>query len=73
MRPENIANRRAVARGESVVFEKKADLIEHIVELSAQKGKNISAAQKARYDGMRRDQLEILISNLEGAVIPKKK
>lgn len=62
--PEAIANRRASAKGEEVVFKTNKDLINHIVDLSAQAGKNVTQAQKRRYEGMRRDQLEKLVSNL---------
>lgn len=62
--PEAIANRKASAKGKAMVFKTKKDLVDHVVELNSRLGRNISQVQKTRYEAMRRDQLEKIVSNL---------
>ena len=71
LRPEQIANRREASEGKEMVFENKEALVEHLIELAARTGKNVTQEQRKRYMAMRRDQLEVLISNF-GKEAPKK-
>ena len=70
--PEQIANRKAIDNGEDLVFSSKADLVKRVIDLSTTAGKNVSQAQERRYGEMRRDQLDVLISNLSKKPIAKK-
>lgn len=65
LRPEDIANRRAASEGRDMVFSSKKDIVDHLVELHTRAGQTVTQTQRARYTAMRRDQLEVLVSNLE--------
>lgn len=70
LRPEDIANRRAATEGREMVFSSKKDLVDHLIELNTRAGKTVTQLQRGRYTEMRRDQLEVLVSNF-GKEAPK--
>jgi len=56
--PEAIAMRQATAKGEEVVVTTKKDIVDDIVRLNGNLGVTTPASQIAKYNLMRKDQLE---------------